>query len=61
MIKNYRQYIKESYYCDEYAHMEDLLGKTFSKIDINKDNSIIKFYTTDGEQYDMFHEQDCSE
>jgi arsenate reductase-like glutaredoxin family protein len=44
--------------------MEDMLidkldGKTLSKI-VNK-NDELKFYTTNGEIYKMYHEQDCCE
>ena len=37
-----------------------LLGKTLLSID-NKDNRILLFTTSDGEQYELYHKQDCCE
>lgn len=45
----------------EYIKIDFLLGKTLSKIDINKDKDIILFHTVDGEIYKMYHDQDCCE
>jgi len=43
-----------------YLNVDVLLGKTLSKIE-NKDGEEIFFFTTDGEVYKMYHEQDCCE
>jgi hypothetical protein len=40
--------------------IEDLLGKTLTKIEYN-DRDELFFYTTDGQEYMMYHEQDCCE
>jgi len=37
-----------------------LLGKTLESI-YNKDNRILLFNTSDGEQYELYHAQDCCE
>ena len=41
--------------------IEVLLGKTISNIEIAADKSEILFTTSEGEQYKMFHYQDCCE
>jgi hypothetical protein len=38
----------------------ELLGKTLEKIENNSDYEL-HFYTTDGVEYMMYHEQDCCE
>lgn len=38
-----------------------LLGKTLTKIDVNKNENVITFTTSDGEVYKQFHCQDCCE
>lgn len=42
-----------------YTNVDALLGKVLTKID--KDTDEILFYTSDGEIYKMYHEQDCCE
>lgn len=44
-----------------YTKFEDLIGKTLSSVEVNKDNDEIRFVTTDGESYLMYHSQDCCE
>ena len=41
--------------------IEDLLGKTLTKIEVSKDKDQICFYTTCGKKYTQFHDQDCCE
>lgn len=43
-----------------YLNVDVLLGKTLSEIK-NNDNYELFFYTTDGEKYKMYHNQDCCE
>ncbi|HEY5561967.1 MAG TPA: hypothetical protein VIK72_09490 [Clostridiaceae bacterium] len=45
---------------NERANVEDLLGKTLTKID-NIDNDELLFHTSDGLTYKMYHQQDCCE
>lgn len=40
---------------------EDLLGKTFTNIEVSKDEDEIIFTCSDGAKYKMYHEQDCCE
>lgn len=42
------------------SEVSDLLGKTLVKID-NADGSELRFTLDTGEQYRMYHEQDCCE
>lgn len=44
----------------DYASVEDLIGKTITSISIVADKEIL-FTTSLGEQYVMYHEQDCCE
>lgn len=44
-----------------HANFSDLLGKTLVAIDVAADRESISFLTEDGEQYLMFHVQDCCE
>lgn len=39
----------------------DLLGKTLTAIEVDENKTSIKFATSDGEFYEMFHSQDCCE
>ena len=39
----------------------NLLGKTLSSVTVNEDNDEILFTCTTGEQYLMYHKQDCCE
>jgi len=43
------------------AEIKELLGKTLISIDVNKNNDEILFTCTTGEQYKMYHVQDCCE
>lgn len=42
-------------------NISDLVGKTITKIDINADNDRITIECSDGDEYLMFHAQDCCE
>lgn len=39
----------------------DLVGKTLVRIDGGKGSAELTFHTTDGESYQMWHQQDCCE
>lgn len=41
--------------------IEELLGKTLSSIDVNNDKDEMIFTTKEGEQYKLYHDQDCCE
>jgi hypothetical protein len=41
--------------------MESIVGKTFFKIEIDRSNDEINFYSTDGYIWKMCHHQDCCE
>lgn len=43
----------------KYVSIEDLLGKTLINI-INNEDELL-FHTSNGEQFKMYHEQDCCE
>lgn len=48
----------------EFANFEDLAGKTLVQVDVNWDDyndDYIKFVTTEGETFLMYHEQECCE
>jgi len=48
----------------EFANFEDLLGKTLLHVDVNGEDyndDYIKFVTTEGETFVMYHEQECCE
>lgn len=48
----------------EFANFEDLAGKTLAQVDVNWDDyndDYIKFVTTEGETFLMYHEQECCE
>ena len=42
------------------ANIKDLIGKTLTKIE-NNDNVELIFHCTTGENYRMYHEQECCE
>ena len=42
------------------AELKDLIGKTMASV-VNNDNEEIIFKTTDGEQFKLYHRQDCCE
>jgi|SRR5690625_1132090 len=48
-----------SYSNREYVGIDSLLGKVIK--DIHNEDDVIKFTTTDNEEFYMFHEQDCCE
>lgn len=41
--------------------MERLVGKTLTKIDVNKDKTEIELICLDGDVFRMYHDQDCCE
>lgn len=42
--------------------ISELIGKTITEIDyMDKYNDVIVFKTSDGEEYQMYHKQDCCE
>lgn len=43
------------------VNFNDLLGKTFTNIEVNKEKDEIDFYLENGDRYSMFHSQDCCE
>lgn len=45
----------------EFANFEDLAGKTLAQVDVNWDYDYIKFVTTEGETFLMYHKQECCE
>jgi hypothetical protein len=49
---------------ESYADFSDLLGKTLVRIEIETlkyDGDVIKFFTSENEEYRMYHDQDCCE
>ena len=44
-----------------YANIEELLGKTLREVKKHCDDIALLFITMEGEQYLMYHEQDCCE
>jgi outer membrane protein assembly factor BamB len=42
-----------------YTDISELVGKTLWKIDVSSDS--LRFYTTEAEEYLMYHDQDCCE
>lgn len=47
-------------YSECYVDFSELLGKTFFKIEVNKEEDVIKFHCKEG-VYVMNHHQDCCE
>lgn len=44
------------------AKFEELVGQTIIKtVGFERHSDIVKFYTAEGNQYSMYHEQDCCE
>jgi hypothetical protein len=41
--------------------ISELKGKVFVKIDVADDKRTVKFYSNEGEIYEMYHDQDCCE
>lgn len=41
--------------------IEDLLGKTLTSVEVDKDLNIIRFTTSEGRKCRMYHSQDCCE
>ena len=46
-------------YTTNIRNISELVGKTLWKIDVSSDS--LRFYTTETEEYLMYHEQDCCE
>lgn len=46
---------------DDRCNVSVLLGKTLTKVEMNKNEDIIHFHTSEGEIYQMWHLQDCCE
>jgi len=44
-----------------YIEIKEFIRKVFTKISINNEKDSIVFVTSDGKQYQMYHEQDCCE
>lgn len=46
----------------EFVDFKELKGKILTRIlGLEKDNGVVYFYTSDGDIYKMYHEQDCCE
>lgn len=45
----------------DYTVIKEFVGKTIGSVEINKDRDEIIFVFTNGENYLMYHEQDCCE
>lgn len=46
----------------EFVDFEELKGKVLTRIEgLEEGNDVVYFYTSDGEIYQMYHEQDCCE
>ena len=41
--------------------IESILGKTLSRVSVDRDNNQILFETVDGKTFKMYHDQDCCE
>lgn len=41
--------------------LSNIIGMTFSKVEVNDDNDMITFTTENNRQFVMFHSQDCCE
>jgi hypothetical protein len=39
----------------------ELLGKTLTNVEVDKDNEVIQFFCSDGSSYALYHMQDCYE
>lgn len=48
-------------YCDKYPEIGSLVGKTITEIAGEVDGDEIRFTTSDGRKYMLYHEQDCCE
>lgn len=47
---------------EEFVDFEELKGKVLTRIKgLEEGNSVVYFYTSDGDIYMMYHEQDCCE
>ncbi len=46
---------------NRYVKFSDLVGKTLAKVDGRKGDESIHFTTVDGDEYHLWHQQDCCE
>lgn len=49
---------------ERYATLDTLIGRTLTKVersDDNRDNDQVTFTTDDGQQFRLYHQQDCCE
>jgi hypothetical protein len=42
-------------------NISNFLGKTFSSVNVNYDDNVIRFIVDENESYSMYHDQDCCE
>jgi hypothetical protein len=52
---------QEHDYMDEELRIGFLIGKTITAIEVNEDKDEIRFSTSEGNIYKMYHQQDCCE
>lgn len=42
-------------------NINELVGKTLVRVELNKDRDVLEFETVDGDKYQLYHDQDCCE